>query len=117
MKRLNYRTIKSNRILFYGKVLVCKDLQHGELDGQRCVFIPYERREDGLTCLWGTAALQHTLSQLDWNDRWARNYENYDDIDPDRKAKEAAAWDANDAILAPDGYFRWYFWRHETANG
>ena len=93
--RIHYRTIKNNRVKLLGKVLSHPELKHGELDGVRCCFIPYFGRFDidGLTSLWGTEKLSRAV----------RN-------NGITKEGIAVLSMKENRILAPDGYFRWYFW-------
>ena len=98
MRRINYRTVRNNRIRLFGKILGNENLKNGEIDGKRFCFIPYESYGvntgfsfNGLTALWGTEAYSKAL-----------NKETEEVID--------RLSDEDGEILAPDGHIRWYFW-------
>ena len=93
MSRAYFRTVRYNRISLRGKVLTCKGL-NGELDGYRFCFIPYDNRPDCLTALWGTVNLYRNLhvGAEEWK----------------------TLWDKDEAILAPTGEQKWYFWEEVT---
>ena len=98
--RIYYRTVRNNRVRIRGKILTCANLTKGELDGKRFGFIPYDNRgdtgfsADGLTALWGTERASKEIYKISGGE----------------------ALEESDRLLAPDGYFRWYWWKErETA--
>ena len=97
MRRLYYRTVKDNKIKLLGKTLSNVNLKNGELDGKRFCFIPYSGEtgfaKDGLTALWGTERLSKALRK-----------------DVTGEELKLLTTEHN-KILAPDGYFNWYFWK------
>ena len=95
------RTVRNNQVRVYGRTLCTSDL-NGELEGMRCLFIPYrgEFENTGLCALWGTEKAYRASLHDDW--------------DPDSEAGSEAgevAWQEQCALLAPNGVFMWYFWR------
>lgn len=100
MRRIYYRTVRNNRIRLLGKVLGNDNLKNGELDGKRLCFIPYDDigedsgfSFDGLTALWGTEA--YSLG-----------------VGKDLPKEELKALEENNArVIAPNGFFPWYFWK------
>lgn len=99
MRRVYYRTVKSNQVQILGKTLGNENLRNGELDDKRFCFIPYKDcgnsgfSFDGLTALWGTRAYSLAV-QEGLSEKVLKNLE-----------KE------NNRILAPEGFFNWYFWK------
>ena len=102
MERIFYRTVKGNQIKLLGKRLGHPDLCNGELDGKRFCFIPYQTfREDGITCLWGTEEYSKAIQRVH---RYGADEEAMNRfLEPFAKR--------NESLLAPQGYYRWYFWR------
>lgn len=95
MRRICYRTIRGNKVKILGKILRCKKLTKGELDGKRFAFVVYldehwDKR--GLACLWGTERLAKTRENRISADEFEKLF-----------------WE-DDKLLAPNGYFNWYWW-------
>jgi len=93
MRQVYYRTVRNNKVKLLGKVLSCPNLQGGELDGKRLCFVPYDEFDaGGLAQLWGTEKLAKVLET--GTDEEFRN-----------------SFDESVKLLAPDGHFRWTFWK------
>lgn len=102
MSRIYYRMIRNNQVRLLGKTLYNKELSNGCLDGQRFCFIPYSPfYETGLTALWGTEKLSRKLREA--NEQKLAEEEMHRFLQPFEEE--------NEKILAPDGFFRWNFWR------
>ena len=104
MRRIYYRTVKNNHVRILGKILGNENLRNGELDGKRLCFIIYLGipdsgwLKDGLAALWGTEATSKALN---------KGVEN-------RIVEEMIEEDGK--LLAPNGYFSWYFWREVSVD-
>jgi len=93
MRKIYYRTVKNNRIKLLGKTWCSENLQNGELDGRRLCFLTYTDDND-LAMLWGTEAAVNALQGTE------------------EEALRAKC--ESDKIIAPDGYFRWMFWKEDN---